>query len=74
MALATGCWMESVSWVKRAHPAHQEPSSGLEIQAGDPGDEGRRCPGGDVLGMHHVVPAWGQLLGSLCPYQCCGYK
>lgn len=75
MALAqTGCWMESVSWVKGAHPAHQKPSSGLEIQAGDSGDEDSRCPGGAVLGMYRVVPAWEQLLGSLCPYQCRGYK
>lgn len=56
MALAqTGCWMESDSWVKGAQPAHQEPSSGLGIQAGD--------PGGDMLGMPRVVPAWGQLWG-----------
>lgn len=62
--------MESASWVKGAYPAHQEPSLGWESGLGT--QEMRA--GGDLLGMHRLVPAWGKLLSSLCPYQCRGCK
>lgn len=50
--------------MKGVHPAHQEPSSRLGIQYGDAEDESSRCPGCDVLAMHRLAPALGQLLGS----------